>query len=241
MVRGQHVSVSAQVRVGRRQASGVVVCRVRRRSFGVVDQRPLQLIGNHAEIVAAHVHQRIHAGLNAHRVRRGNELTISNKPQLVGVRNKPLRIGGGNVVAQQDNSRPEPGSVTQLPAAVFKIQFDAVGALIEFAEPLRLLGQQAPIVGGAHRVNRIEMRPRIGGEIDKTVFVVAAGHHSGDAQVETGIGLALGVYAGIAVHQARDDEFSRAIDNSGPFGNGNRSRSADLADAAVADDDHGIL
>ena len=97
---------------------GVVVGRVCRRAVGIVNQRPLQLVGNHAQIVAVHVQQAVHAGLDAHRVGRGNKLPISDQPQLVSAGNDQLRVGGGNLGPQQNNARPQPRGVVELQSRV---------------------------------------------------------------------------------------------------------------------------
>ncbi len=61
VMRGDEVAVVAKVRIGGRQMLGVVVSRGGRRAVGIVDQRALQFVGNHAEFVTAHVQQRVHA------------------------------------------------------------------------------------------------------------------------------------------------------------------------------------
>ncbi len=94
---GQKVGVFAQVRVGGGQALSVVVGRGCGRAFGVFHQRPLQLVGDNAQLVAAHVDEHIHAGLDAHLVGGGNELAIGGQAHLAGVGNNPLGIGGGEV------------------------------------------------------------------------------------------------------------------------------------------------
>ena len=70
VMRGDEVSVVAQVRIGGRQMLGVVVGRGGRRAVGIVDERPLQFVGNDAQFVAAHVQQRVDAGIDADAVGR---------------------------------------------------------------------------------------------------------------------------------------------------------------------------
>ena len=62
---GQEVRVFAPVGIGGRQVLGVVICRGGRRALGIVDQRGLQFVRNHAQLVAAHVQQRIDSRLDA--------------------------------------------------------------------------------------------------------------------------------------------------------------------------------
>ncbi len=153
--------VGAHVRIVGRQTFRVIVGGGRGRPFGRVNQGPLQLVGNHAQCIAAHLRQRVNAGLDAHVVRRGDELPIGDQPHLVGMGNNPLGIGSGQVVAQQEHARPQPGGIGELASRILRAQFDWVHALPELESPLRALGQQAPVIGGADRINVIKVRAGI--------------------------------------------------------------------------------
>ena len=109
----------------------------------------------------------------------------------MGPDNNQLRIGRRNRGTKQNNTRPKPGCGVQLQIGVFRAQFNGMRAFSKLADPLRLLGKQAPVVGDADRVNRVEMRPRIGREVNQAVSVVTRGYHRGDAHVKIGVGLAL--------------------------------------------------
>ena len=158
MVGGQKAGVAAQLRVGGGQALGVVVGRGRGRALGVFHQRPLQLVGNHAQLVPPHVNQRVHAGLDAHIVGRGDKLAIGDQAHLARARHDPLGIGGGDVVAQPDGARSQPGGVVELAKRVFGAQLGRPAQLPQLQRPLRPLGQQAPVVGRADRVHQVEVR-----------------------------------------------------------------------------------
>ena len=73
VMRGEEAGVVAQVQIGGRNALGVVVGGGGRGAVGIVDQRALQLVGNDAQIVAVHERQRVHAGLDADAIRRGDK------------------------------------------------------------------------------------------------------------------------------------------------------------------------
>ena len=113
VMRGEEARVGAEVQVAGRQMLGVVVGGVGGGAVGIFDQRPLQLVGNDAQLVAAHVQQRIDAGLDADAIGRGNELAVGDEAQLVGVGNDPLRVGGGEVGAEPEDARAEVGGVVQ--------------------------------------------------------------------------------------------------------------------------------
>ena len=76
---------------------GVVVCGDGRRAVGIVNERTLQFVGNHAENVAIHFGQRVHARFHAHAIRRGAEDAVSHEAHLVSAGHDPLRIGGGEM------------------------------------------------------------------------------------------------------------------------------------------------
>jgi hypothetical protein len=65
----------------------------------------LEFVGDDAQQIAAHVQQHVHAGLDADPVRGGGKDAVSYQPQLVGMRHKPLGVGGGNVGAQVEHAR----------------------------------------------------------------------------------------------------------------------------------------
>src|ERR1019366_5098468 len=117
---GQEVGVIANVGVGRRQALGVVVGGRGGGPFGVVSKRTQQFVGNDAQFVAAHVQQRVHAGVNPDAIGRGGKFAVGNKPHLVGVGDDPLGVGGGNVVAQPENLCAQFGGVDHLPQGIFR-------------------------------------------------------------------------------------------------------------------------
>jgi hypothetical protein len=76
------------------------------------------------------------------------------------------------------------------------------------------------------------VRAGLGAGIDEAAFRVGAGDDGGDAHVEVGVGLGLGVHAGKAVDETGDEEFAGAVDDAGVFGNGDLVRQADVGDAA---------
>ena len=188
---GQKAGVAAQVQVGGRQALGVVVGGDGGRALGVFHQRPLQLVGNNAQLIAAHVEQHIHAGLDAHLVGSGDEFAISDQAQLVRAGDNPLGIGGGEVVAQPDGARSQPGGVGELAEGVSGLSSTGRAPSLQLERPLGALGQQAPVVGRADRVQQVEMRSGRGGKIDNAAPGVAGSDHRGYAHVEVGVGLAL--------------------------------------------------
>ena len=105
VVGGQEAGVNAQVRVGGGQPLRVVVGGGCSRTLGVIHQRALELVWNHAQFVAAHMDQRVHARLDAHGVGGGNKVPVGGQTHLVSAGNDPLDIGGGEVGAQPDGAR----------------------------------------------------------------------------------------------------------------------------------------
>ncbi len=81
----------------------------------------------------------------------------------------------------------------------------------------------------------------MGGCIDDPVLVVAPYHHRGHAHIEIGIGLALRVHSRIAVHQAGNQIFPRAVDHPRAFGDQYCSAVTHLDDASVTYNDDRIL
>ncbi len=84
------------------------------------------------------------------------------------------------------------------------------------------------------------MRAGLGVEIDEAALAVGAGDDRGDAHIEIGVGLRLGVHAGKAVDEAGDEEFSGAVNDARAFGNCDLSAGADIGDVPLADDDDGV-
>ena len=205
MVRGDEVGVVAKVRIGGRQAFRVVVCRCSRRAGRIVDQRTLQLVGDDAELIAAHVQQRVDAGLDAHRIGRGDELAIGDQAQLMCAGNDPLRIGRGDILPQPQHARAQVRSVVDLARGVFRAQFRGMRAFMQLCGPLAVAHQQAPVVGGADGVEQVEVRRRICRKIDVAAMVVAARDDGSDTHVEIGVGLSLAVHPGKAVDEAGDE------------------------------------
>jgi hypothetical protein len=134
---------------------------------------------------------------------------------------------------------PRRSGVIQLANGILWIQFDWMCAFAEFESPFGVLGEEAPVVSGSNGIDQVKMRTGIGGEIDGTVVVVVAGDDGGDAHIEIGVGLSLGVHAGKAVDEAGNEEFASAVHNASAFGDGYRSAGAYVSDAAVTDDDNG--
>ena len=120
VVGGDEVRVVAQVRIGGRQMLGVVVGGGGGGAVGVVDQGALQFVGNHAEFVAAHVQQRIHAGFDANAVGRGDEFAVGDEAQLVGMGDDPLRVGGGD--------DRQPSHSTRVPRCAVSLSWRAVSS-----------------------------------------------------------------------------------------------------------------
>ena len=89
---GQKMGVFAQVHIAGWQMLYVVVRGGRRRSFGIFHERRLQLVGDHAQFVAAHVQEGIDARFNGNFVGSGNEFAVRYQTHLVGACNDPLRI-----------------------------------------------------------------------------------------------------------------------------------------------------
>ena len=187
-----------------------------------------------------HERQRVHAGLDADAVGRGDEDAVGGQAHLVGARDDPLGVGGGEMGGEQEHARAEMRGVGHLAGCVFGAELGGMRALAQLGDPLRTAGQQAPVVGDADRVDGVDVRAGLGVEIDEAALVVGAGNDSGDAHVKVGVGLGLGVHAGIAVDEAGDEEFSRAVDDAGALGDGDGAGQADVGNAAVADDDDGI-
>ena len=63
--------------------------------------------------------QRVHAGLDADAVGRGDELAVGDQAHLVGAGDDPLRIGGGEMGGEQKNARAEVRGVGHLAGGVF--------------------------------------------------------------------------------------------------------------------------
>ena len=80
----------------------------------------LQLVGNDAELIAAHVQQHIDAGLDADAVGRGDEFAVGDEAQLVGVGDDPLRIGGGEVARRARHARAQMRGVVELARGVLR-------------------------------------------------------------------------------------------------------------------------
>jgi hypothetical protein len=99
MMRGDKAGVGSHVRISGREPLGVVVGGGCGWSLGIVDERALQFVRNHAKFVAAHVEQHVDAGLNADAVGRSNELAVGDEARLVGVGNDPLGVGGSQILS----------------------------------------------------------------------------------------------------------------------------------------------
>ena len=134
---------------------------------------------------------------------------------------------------------PRRGGVDHLAGGVLGAE-SAGRALAELRDPFGMAGEEAPVVGDADGVDGVDVRAGMGARVDEAVLEVGAGDHGGDAHVEVGVGLRLGVHAGIAVDQAGDEELAGAVDNARALGDGNFAGEADLGDAAVANDDDGV-
>ena len=63
---GEEVRVFAEMGIGGRQMLGIVISRSGRGALRVLHQGRLQLVGNHAQFVAAHVQQHVNPRLHAH-------------------------------------------------------------------------------------------------------------------------------------------------------------------------------
>jgi hypothetical protein len=57
------------------------------------------------------VQQDIDTGLNGYAVGCGDEFPVSDKTDLMRVLDDPLRVGSGQVVAEEENACPKPGGV----------------------------------------------------------------------------------------------------------------------------------
>ncbi len=158
----------------------------------------------------------------------------------MGAGNDPLRIGGGDVPAKPKHARAQMCSGVDLVGGVFRAELDGVRAFTEFRGPVAVTHQQAPVVCGADRVEQIEVRAGVGGEVDVTAAVVAAGDHGGHAHVEVRIGLALAVHPGKSIHKAGDEILSRAVDHLRALGHWNDATRTDVGDAAVLNNDDGV-
>src|SRR4029079_8300948 len=106
----------------------------------------------------------------------------------------------------------------------------------ELCGPVIVPDEKAPVVGGACRVEEVEMRLGIGGEVDVAATIVTAGHDGSDAHVEVSIGLSLTVHSSEAVNEAGDEEFAGAVDDLGVWGCFDKEARSDLGDLAVFDD-----
>ena len=223
-------------------ALGISVCGAVGCALGVINQGHLQLVGNDAELIAAHVQQSIDIGLDGDAVGGGDELTVGDEADLVGVLDNPLGVGGGEVVPEPEDARAEPGGVGELALRVLGTEFDGMAAgIVELLRPFRTTNEQVPVVGRADGVNRVQMGGRTGVEVDATPLRVSAGDDGSDAHVEIGVCLALTVHAGKAIDEAGDEEFAGAVDDAGTFGNGKCGAGADGGDAAVANVDDGVV
>src|ERR1700739_5157567 len=65
---GDEMPGVAEVRITWRQMCGVVVGRRCGAAVGIVDERTLQFVGNDAKLIAAHLQQRVNAGVDANSV-----------------------------------------------------------------------------------------------------------------------------------------------------------------------------
>src|SRR5580658_3159563 len=153
---------------------GVVVGGDSRGAGGVIDERTLQFVGDDAELVAAHVQQGVDAGLDADAVGSGDELAVGDEVELAGVRDDPLRIGGGDVAADPDHARAEVSCVFKLAGGVFGTKLDGTRAFAKFRRPLRLISEQAPVVRGSNGVEQIKVRLGVGGRINVAAACVGA-------------------------------------------------------------------
>ena len=81
--------------------------RAGRRAVGIIDERPLQLVGNDAEIVLVHAYEGVDACLDADPIGRCDELAVCDEAQFVGMGNDPLRVGGSEMRGEQENARAE--------------------------------------------------------------------------------------------------------------------------------------
>ena len=240
MVGGEEVRVGAQTEIGGGDVLGIIVGGVGCGAVGIVDERALQFVGNHAEDVAIHLRQGVDAGFNADAIWRGDKDAVGDEAHLVGAGDDPLGIGGGEIGREQQHARAEVRGVDHLPRRILRAQLGGMRALAQLGDPLGLARQQAPVVGDADGVDGVNMRAGLGGGIDKAALIVGAGDHGGDAHVEVGVGLGLRVQAGEAVDETGNEKFSGAIDNARAFGDGHFAGQADRSDFAFADDDNGI-
>ena len=152
--------------------------------------------------------ERVDPRLDADTVGRGYEFAVGDEAELVGTRDDPLGIGGGDFMAEEDDAGSESERIVELLAGVLWAKLNDTRALPEPGSPGRIVGEQAPVVGGADGINSIEMGTGIGRVVGYAVAKVAARDHGGDAHVEVGVGLGLGVHAGEAVDKSWDDEFT---------------------------------
>ena len=137
-MRGDEAGVGADVDVAGRQMLGVVVGGVGGGAAGIVDEGTLQLVGNDAELVAAHVEEDIDAGVDADRIGRGHELAVGDEAELMGVGNDPLRVGGGDVGADPDDAGAEVRGVFELVCGVVGAELDRMRAFAELGGPAGL-------------------------------------------------------------------------------------------------------
>ena len=224
MMRGDEARVGADVDIAGGQMFGVVVGGVGGGAIGVFDEGTLQLVGNDAELVAAHVEQDIDAGVDADRVGRGHELAVGGESELMGVGNDPLGVGGGDVGAYPDDAGAEVRGVFELARGVVGAELDRMRAFAELRRPAGLADQQAPVIGGADGVEEIDVRPWVGVDVDVAAALVGAGNDSGDAHVEEGVGLALRVDAGKAINEAGEEVFPCAVEDARLGGMGRSAR-----------------
>src|ERR1700739_2404860 len=104
---GDEMPVVAEVRISWQQMCGVLVARRCGAAVGIVDERTLKFVGNDAKLIAAHLQQRVNAGVDANSVGRRNEFAVGDESKLMRARDDPLRIGSGGVPFPPQNARAE--------------------------------------------------------------------------------------------------------------------------------------
>ena len=234
-------AVVAEVRIGGRQMLGVVVGSGGRRAVGIVHERTLQFVGNDTQFVAAHVQQRIHTGIDADRVGRGDEFAVGDRPSWCA--RVMIHCVLAAVISRPSHSTRVPRCAVALiwSRGVFGTQFGGMRAFTELCRSSR----RGPSAGSSCPWCRRSQAGRSEGlgfavEVDMTAAGVAARHDRGDAHVEIGVGLPLAVHSGKAVDETGDDELACAVDDlRAPLGMGMMTARTDIGDVAVLDDHDG--
>ena len=157
-MRSDEAGVGADVDVAGGQMFGVVVGGVGGGAAGIFDKGTLQLVGNDAELVAAHVEEDIDAGVDADRIGRGHELAVGGESELMGVGNDPLRVGGGDVGAYPYDAGAEVRGVFELVCGIVGAELDRMRAFAEPGRPTGLSHEQAPVIRRSDGVEEIEVR-----------------------------------------------------------------------------------